>query len=217
MAERLCFLVNDNNSVEEVYVNFTFVKGMAFSQKVKCAQSLAEAINNQFPHLKHLEVSTKSQNELGKQLSAFNLMYGQYSVESVFQSSKVFVDGTQYGFIIDYKPLDAKKYVKENQKGGLIKFRFNGVDYPINPKSAFYDWIYINALNKSIYAEEVIEYDVFSDIEFNDKKSINCQARAVAIYVSITRTGKKEYYLSNFNHFIELYKNTMEGQISLFE
>lgn len=215
MSKRLCFLVN-GSVVEEQYIDFNFVKGLSFEQKVKCANSLAQAIKERYPNLKHLEVSTKSSNELGKQLSAFNLKYGPYSVESVFQSSKVFEGGVRFNFLIDYKPIDAKKYVKENRQGNLIKFSFDGVDYPIDPKSAFYDWIYINALDKSKYASEVLEYDVFSDIEFNDKKSINCQARAVALYVSICRSNKKEYYLSSFDNFKELYKTTIGEQMSLF-
>ena len=213
MAERLCFLVNSNNNIEEIYVNFDYVKGMAFSQRVKCANSLAGAINDRWPTLRHLEVSTKSNNIIGKQLSAFNLTMGDYSVESIFQSSKVFEGNIQFQFLIDQKPQEAKKFVRDAHKGNLIKFRYKGIDYPIQPKSAFYDWIYINALNESEYAEKVLDFDIFSDIEFNDKKSINCQARAVAIYVSITRKCKKEYYLSDFNHFMELYKDTIDGHI----
>ena len=51
----------------------------------------------------------------------------------------------------------------------------------------------------------------------NDKKSINCQARAVAIYVSIRRNGKCDYYLSAFEKFKELYKESISGQMSLFD
>lgn len=212
MALRTCFLVSKNNTIEEVLVSFDYIKGMSFSQKVKCAQSLAHSINKQYPDLKHLEISTKSSSELGKQLSAFNLMYGRYYIESIFQSSKVFEGDVQFEFLLNYKPLDAKKYVRDNHKGNLIKFRFDSVDYPINPKSAFYDWIYINALDKTKYAIEVIDYDIFSDIEFNDKKSINCQARAVAIYVSISRNNKKDYYLSSFSNFVELYQDIFGEQ-----
>ena len=153
MAERTCFLVSQNNIVEEVRISFDYVKGMAFSQKVKCANSLAQSIKDKYPSLKHLEVSTKSNVELGKQLSAFNLMSGNYSVESIFQSSKVFDRNIQFDFLINEKPLDAKKYVRDNHKGNLVKFRYNNIDYPINPKSAFYDWIYINALNKIVFEE----------------------------------------------------------------
>ena len=32
-------------------------------------------------------------------------------------------------------------------------------------------------------------YDAFTDIEFNPKKSINCQAQAAAVYVSLEKQG----------------------------
>ncbi|MDU2710620.1 MAG: hypothetical protein E7C34_02355 [Veillonella sp.] len=35
--------------------------------------------------------------------------------------------------------------------------------------------------------DKLIEFDVFTDIEFNPKKSLNCQAEAVAIYVSLRK------------------------------
>lgn len=217
MAERLCFFVNNKNEIEEKYVSFDYVKGMAFSQKIKCAQSLQNAIKAKYPGCKSIEISSKSSIELGRSLSAFNLKLDKYFVESVFQSSKVFVGIGQFEFLKDSSPLEAKKYVRENGNNHLICFKYNGVEYPLNPKSAFYDWIYINALNKSKWKDEILEYDVFSDIEFNDKKSINCQARAVAIYVSIRRNGKCDYYLSAFEKFIELYKENISGQMSLFD
>ena len=137
MAERLCFLVNSNNNIEEIYVNFDYVKGMAFSQRVKCANSLAKVINDRWPTLRHLEVSTKSNNIIGKQLSAFNLTMGDYSVESIFQSSKVFEGNNQFQFLIDQKPQEAKKFVRDAHTGNLIKFRYKGIDYPIQPKALF--------------------------------------------------------------------------------
>ena len=36
-------------------------------------------------------------------------------------------------------------------------------------------------------ARQVVEYDAFTDIEFNPQKSVNCQARAVALFVSLCR------------------------------
>ena len=89
--------------------------------------------------------------------------------------------------------------------------------YPINPQSAFYDWIYIKALHNSEYAIAVTNYSIFSDIEFNYRKSINCQARAAAIYVSIVRQNKINYYLSDFEKFKQIYQQTKKEQLSLFD
>ena len=205
MAERLCFFVNNKNEIEEKYVSFDYVKGMAFSQKIKCAASLQNAIKAKHPGCKSIEISSKSSIELGRSLSAFNLKLDKYFVESVFQSSKVFDGIGQFEFLKGSSPLEAKKYVRENGNNRLIFFKYNGVDYPLNP------------LNKSKSKDEILEYDVFSDIEFNDKKSIKCQARAVAIYVSIRRNGKCDYYLSAFEKFKELYKESISGQMSLFD
>ena len=37
--------------------------------------------------------------------------------------------------------------------------------------------------------ERVLEYAGFTDIEFNPKKSLNCQARSCALYVALTQSG----------------------------
>ena len=51
--------------------------------------------------------------------------------------------------------------------------------YPLVPKNAFYDWLYIRALHAlADWNSDKILYDTLTDIEFNPKKQINCQARA---------------------------------------
>ena len=59
----------------------------------------------------------------------------------------------------------------------------DGVEWPLNPMTAFYDYVYIKALTEQ-YGEnlDLGAYAWFTDIEFNPKKSINCQARSAAIY-----------------------------------
>jgi hypothetical protein len=37
--------------------------------------------------------------------------------------------------------------------------------------------------------EKLTAYEAFTDIEFNPEKSINCQARSAALYVSLHRAG----------------------------
>ena len=37
--------------------------------------------------------------------------------------------------------------------------------------------------------EQIIQFDSFTDIVFNPEKSINCQARTVAVYVSLVQSG----------------------------
>jgi hypothetical protein len=76
------------------------------------------------------------------------------------------------------------------------------------PRTAFYDWLYINALHKRPdLAEQVLTYRAFSDIAFNPERSINCQAYAAALYVSLSDRGllteamlkDQETYLSVIN------------------
>lgn len=69
---------------------------------------------------------------------------------------------------------EAKQDTRLRDSGKLIKFRFYGKDYPNTPPTFFYDWLYINALIKNEnLIKQVLKYDCFSDIEFNEKKSIN--------------------------------------------
>ena len=195
MAKRLCFfLIGDY--IRERYVDFTYVSGLAFSQKVKCAASLQNEIKRKYPASHPLEVSTKSTDEIGKSLSAFNLKSDGCYVESIFQSSKVFEGGVQFEQLLNKDPREAKKAIKEYGHHPLVAFRYKGKEYPLVPLSAFYDWIYINALSKSEYADLLSKYDVFTDIEFNPKRQINCQATAAALYVSLRRQGKLEEAMS---------------------
>ena len=72
MATKMCFFVDNINVFDERIITFTYVKGMAFSQKQKNVLSFHSSIQEQYPGLKLLEISTKSNNELGVSLSAFN-------------------------------------------------------------------------------------------------------------------------------------------------
>ena len=58
-------------------------------------------------------------------------------------------------------------------------------------------------LNKSL-AEQITGYDAFTDIEFNPKRSINCQAEAAAIYVSLEKQGLLLEALKDKDSFKEI-------------
>ena len=51
-----------------------------------------------------------------------------------------------------------------------------------------------------------VQYDIFTDIEFNPKKSINCQARSVAIFVSLYKANLLNKYIDDIELFKTLYK-----------
>jgi len=73
--------------------------------------------------------------------------------------------------------------------------------------TAFYDWLYITALNQNQgLAKEILRFDAFTDIEFNHKKSINCQARAAAMFVSLKKIGIAKEIMAHKEEFVTLYK-----------
>jgi hypothetical protein len=198
MASRPIFTPSLNGKllVRTHYVDFQWYPGMAKSQSQKSIASLHTAAKNQIGIDKILEVSSKSADELGVSLSAFNLMIKtvkherEFSLECAYQASKVFERGGPFLDLLDVKSIDAKRDPRLNQHGRLIKFRFYGLDWKLEPRTAFYDWLYINALHKSPeLTEQVLTYRAFSDIAFNPERSINCQAYAAALYVSLHERG----------------------------
>lgn len=178
------------------HVEFQWFPGMAKSQSQKSIESLHEGARTQLKLDKVLEISSKSKDSLGVKLSAFNLMIKtvrferKFSLECAYQASKVFERGGPFLDLLEMQSLDAKRDPRLNQHGRLIKFRFCGVDWDLLPRTAFYDWLYINALHKHHdLASEVLTYRAFSDIAFNPERSINCQAYAAALYVSLYERG----------------------------
>lgn len=197
MAQRPVYLpgATPSTPVRTVMVDFTWYAGMAVSQKQKSIAALHEAASSQTGANRILEISSKSVLPLGVAASAFNLMITtprqrSFSVESAFQASKVFEAGGPYTDLLDTPSRQAKKDPRLQQSGRLTAFRFFGTDWPLQPATAFYDWLYINAvLQNPELASGLLEYEGFTDIEFNPEKSINCQACSAALYVFLARGG----------------------------
>jgi hypothetical protein len=146
-------------------------------------------------HVSHpLEVSSKSPDELGVRLSSFNLQFTTLagrtlSVETAFQGSKVFARGGPYKDLFWMTPKEAKRDPRLRESGPLQSFFFFGDEWPLKPRTAFYDWLYIKALLKNPdLARDVLRHDAFTDIEFNPDRSVNCQARSVALYCALELT-----------------------------
>lgn len=213
MAKRPYFTISDTTDefYKEYSCEFEFYTGFALSQKQKSVKSLHEQILKRYPNRKILEVSRRSENPLGIALSAFNLKFlnidnKEYPVECVFQSSKVFANGQQYCDLLYKTASEAKTDKRLKNSSPLIKFSLNGNDWELEPKTYFYDFIYISALyrNKEV-CKQLLEFDTFTDIEFNPQKSFNCQARSVAIAVSLLKNNLIEKYLSDKILFKEIY------------
>ncbi|MGD9425959.1 DUF6977 family protein [Pantoea sp. NSTU24] len=215
MAVRPVFIPVISNNVLSITkdLDFPWSPGMAKVQKQKSIKALHAAANAQgLDSL--LEISSKSEDELGVALSAFNLkiktrkLSKEFSVESAFQASKVFEHGGPYVDLLDKESRDAKKDIRLKESGNLMSFNFYNTIWPLIPRTAFYDWLYLSALNQNKkLAEQLLQFDGFTDIEFNPAKSINCQARAAALYVSLNKLNMLEDALSSQENFLSTLKN----------
>lgn len=168
MAVRPIFISTEN--VEEPFIKkdieFTWVKGMSYSQKCKRRDSLASEIAKLYDIKRWLEISTKSDKNIGVKLSAKNLVLttsiGSDTVENIYQKAKFYY------------------------KGEIVGFKYNNCVFENDPTGMFYDYIYMYAIlqNKDLI-KDLVQYNIFSDIEFNPNKSINTQARAAAIFKTL--------------------------------
>jgi len=200
VARRVFFVAQPgkNPVFREEWAEFAWFGGFALSQKQKCIASFHEAIRRAFPDVRVLEISTKSAEALGASLSAFNLKLAgadgrEYFLENVFQSSKVFESGGPYRDLLDVSPKDAKRDERLRTSGRLLRFDYGGKTWPLEPKTMFYDWLYLSAVRRRPeLARGLLAYDAFTDIEFHPEKSVNCQARAAAIHVALARTGRSD-------------------------
>lgn len=209
MAERPVFvpLSDGQRLVDEVPVTFAWHPGMAPSQKRKNVMALHEAAASRrgMEHL--LEISSKSDREIGRRLSAFHqrvqLADGRVvSLESAFQASKVFENGGPFLDLLDVEPRDAKRDLRLKESGNLLAFEFEGVRFPLFPKSVFYDWLYARAIYpERMWLKRLSKMDGFTDIEFNPEKSVNCQARSCAFFVALEKRNLLDEAMASFENF----------------
>ncbi|NNB50428.1 DarT1-associated NADAR antitoxin family protein [Pseudomonas fragi] len=218
MASRPVFIPTSTGPtlVETRHVEFKWFPGLSASQKQKSVESLHQAAKEQSPTLIDvLEVSSKSKLDLGIALSAFNLTITTlknnltFSVECAFQGSKVFENGGPFRDIFSLTSREAKKDLRLRSSGRLTGFQFFGTEWPLEPTTAFYDWLYINALKKHpTIASQLKNYSAFTDIEFNPERSINCQAYSVALFIALERRGLLEQAASSKEAFLKILEST---------
>lgn len=220
MAKRLVFEVtSDEKLFARREVNFQWHGGFALTQSRKNIRALHENYLAIHPDKKVLEISSKSEDELGVKLSAFNLMIRRgekvFSVEAAFQSSKVFEHGGPFVDLLDKPSIKAKKDPRLKSSGNIVAFNFEGRDFSRIPLTYFYNRLYIGALvkNKEL-ADELIErkFDAFTDIAFNPDKGRNCQAEAVAIFVSLSRKNLLDAALVDEKNFLHI---VYQGNVSM--
>ena len=196
--------------VSEISLGFEYFPGSSIQQKQRSIASLHAAYVAQFPSSRVLEVSSRSKRDIGVQLSAFNLMIehperGSYSVECAFQASKVFRHGGPFVDLLNASSRTAKTDRRLRNSGELVGFKYFAHEFPLEPKTYFYDWLYASALCRDgKLVEQVMTFDAFTDIEHNPERSINCQARTVAKVVGLARAGLLEDALQSPRAFLEL-------------
>lgn len=217
MAQRPIFLPSAEGPflVQTRFVEFKWFPGLSVSQKQKSIDALHAAAGELAGVEQVLEVSSKSFRPLGMALSAFNLSFTTrrhartMSVECAFQGSKVFEEGGPYNDLFDLPSREAKKDERLRRSGRLLGFNFFGMHWPLEPQTAFYDWLYLNALNSQPdLVEQLLNYHAFTDIEFNPERSINCQAYAVALFVALQRRSLLASALASREAFLALLART---------
>lgn len=205
MAIRPAYYIKNGQIIKSDY-EFQWFSGFSLAQKQRSIAALHNAIISANQEANPLEISTKGTIDLGRKLSAFNLKLNGYTLENIFQSSKVFSNGGPYHDLLNVSPKDAKKDERLLSSGKLVGFNYNSMDFPLEPKTVFYDYIYINAVKYTFSLDEIKQitsYTHFTDIEFNPKKSINTQAKSVAIIHLMLDLYKEipSFNISDFIHF----------------
>ena len=134
-----------------------------------------------------LEISSRSSDRLGRDLSAMNLPAAgdphRRSVEAVYQAAKCYGDGgpdthlSQSGY-------EAKRRDRERRRQGpLAGFRHEGRQWPLETRSAFYDWLWTRSALRhrgNGVVERLQRYDGFTD-QFHRPGALACQAKTAAI------------------------------------
>ena len=138
----------------------------------------------------------------------------------------MFENGGPYTDIYGKSSREAKKDTRIRESGKLIGFDYMGDKWPLFPKTAFYDWLYLSALAPyKEFLDRLYRYKGFTDIEFNPKKSINCQGRTCALLVSLLKLNSFEFALESKKTFISVVESDSikkkhsrdDQQLKLFE
>lgn len=188
---------NINNPFMEDNINFQWVPGYSYVNKCRRRDSLKREIAKKYDIEKWIEISSISDKDIGKKLSALNLMItltndNKYSVETIYQNSKIYKDNA------------------------IVGFKFRNTEFENNPYGMYYDYIYMVALyqNKE-YHELIKNYYFFTDLFFNPNKSLNTQARAIAIFKTLYDNDYLKL-LEDVSEFKKYYKENVKLKIKKY-
>ncbi|MDL2346822.1 DarT1-associated NADAR antitoxin family protein [Campylobacter hyointestinalis] len=228
-AIRPCYIANykNHNKGEDLVlkedIEFVFNSGFAPSQKQKNVVNLHNEIINLLGNSqKILEISSKSTEPLGYKLSAFNLNINLNDIDKIplecaYQGSKIFEKNKKYDDLYFANPKEAKRDDRLKNSGEIIGFEFKGNKFKTEPKSAFYEWLYILALKQNKHlAYDLIsaKFEIFTDIEFNPKKSISNQAKAAGLFCALYHLNLLDTALKSTDSFIQIvYPNLVKNNL----
>lgn len=220
MANRPVYVpMNQAPYYKAINIEFVYNRGLNIKQKQKNIAAIHEIFNQNYPENSILEISSKSLQPLGVLLSAFHLMKYVPSleksipVENIYQGGKQFEQAGPFLDLYHGTAKQAKKDERLRTSGNLIRYYYENEFLPINPIEAFYNWLYINALieNQDL-AQQILEYNAFTDIEFNPRTAINCQAKAAAIYVALHNLGLLDR-VKEYHEFIKLFSKMEKEEL----
>ena len=223
MAERPVFVpCSAVPFVKEKLVTFRWHAGLARTQAQRSIIELhASAQAAGLGPL--LEISSKGSDSVGIKLSAFNLTFKapngrRVTVESAYQGSKVFQNGDHFPELYFATSRDAKLDERVKGRSDIGGFDYYGTPWPTQPTTAFYDWLYLQALAQNPDLMSVLgTYSGFTDIAFNPQKSSACQARCAAMCIGLTQNGLWTQVLSGQQDFLNVFEGSKQtAQVALF-
>ena len=219
-------VISEKPFYKEYMVKFNRYGGFSLEQKQKSIRALHE-VGEILGLSPLLEISTKSEDVLGQQLSAFNLKIDGIPIECRFQGAKVIFDlggKIQHTeFYMEQQFIDSPRTIKKSEQyqdllsSKLVYFcDRDWVQWELEPKSMFYDWLYFQGLldlvqreyenNIDDFLSKICGYQGFTDIAFNPNRSFSCQARSLAIFIALNQQGETEIF-SDKKKFKAFYQN----------
>ena len=145
------------------------------------------------PAGRSLEISSRSRDPLGRDLSAMNLPAAgdprRRPVEAVYQAAKCYGGGGPDAPGCD-SGYAAKRRDRERRRDGpLAAFEHEGRRWPTETGSAFYDWLWTRSAIERWgigVVDRLREYGAFSD-QFHHAGALACQAKTAAVVAGMGR------------------------------
>ena len=214
MARRMVFFVKDGK-VERKKIKFKGIPGKS-----------EDVLNNNVKRLhskltqRALEVSRYSQDPLGIKMDRRALYIqpnyaGGIYLESFYQGSKIFENGGPHRHWVFLSPIDVLDDKRLENSGQIVRYWSLFEHEYWYESEHYFDYHYIKACVRSLSKydlEELLKYEVFTDIEYNPNKEDITPAIAAALlkllYIKIGYDGlqrlDKKSFISYYNSYVSI-------------